>query len=91
MLQAYDFGLEPLKQNEIHGGYSIPSSAKIFMHILKGQGTDAQNNVVCANAGLAIAAVENTDPKTGFEKAMDSLKSGKALKSFETLIDLSKN
>ena len=91
MLQAYDFGLEPLKQNEIHGGYSVPSSAKIFMHILKGQGTDAQNNVVCANAGLAIATVENTDPKTGFEKAMDSLKSGKALKSFETLIDLSKN
>ena len=91
MMHAEDFGVSTTKQNEILGGHSIATSAKIFMHILKGQGTDAQNQVVCANAGLAIATVENTDPKTGYLKAMASLKSGKALKSFETLINLSKN
>ena len=60
------------------------------MHILQGQGTDAQNHVVCANAGLAISTVENTSVISGFEKAMESLKSGNALKRFETLIELSK-
>lgn len=90
ILQADDFGVQQLKQKEIHGGDSVESSAKIFMHILQGQGTDAQNHVVCANAGLAISTVENTSVKNGFEKAMESLKSGNALKRFETLIELSK-
>jgi anthranilate phosphoribosyltransferase len=91
LINASHFGVDSLKQKEIHGGDSIKKSAKIFMHILNGQGTDAQNHVVCANAALAIATIENTSIKNGFSKAMVSLKSGKALNSFKTLIELSKN
>ncbi len=90
ILEASDFGLEPLKESEIAGGDSIAASAKIFLNILQGKGTQAQQNVVCANAGMAIATVQNLSPKEGFEKAKESLKSGKALKALRKLQELSK-
>lgn len=91
IINPSNFKLEKLKQHEIHGGNSIESSAKIFMHILQGQGTHAQNHVVCANAALAISTVNNTPIENSFKIAKESLLSGKALNSFKTLIDLSKN
>ena len=90
ILEASDFGLEPLKESEIAGGDSIAASAEIFLNILQGKGTQAQQNVVCANAGMAIATVQNLSPKEGFEKAKESLKSGKALKALRKLQELSK-
>tara|TARA_R110002020_G_scaffold387546_1_gene598227 strand:+ start:32612 stop:33604 length:993 start_codon:yes stop_codon:yes gene_type:complete len=89
MLTAEDFGVSQIKQEEIYGGDSIESSAKIFMEVISGKGTEAQNNVVSANAGMAIATVENLSPKAGFEKAKESLLSGKALEKLNKLIELS--
>ena len=57
---------------------------------IRGKGTIAQNTVVAANAGIAIATVNKIDFKDGFELAKDSLLSGSAKKSFEKLIELSK-
>ncbi|MFL0352202.1 anthranilate phosphoribosyltransferase [Xanthomarina sp. GH4-25] len=91
MINPEDFGVEVLNQSNIHGGDSIASSAKIFTHILKGQGTQAQNNVVCANAAMAIATVTNKSVEESFELAKESLLGGKALNSFKTLVKLSKN
>lgn len=91
MLKPEDFGVNPIRSSEIVGGDSIEESAQIFMDILKGQGTEAQNNVVCANAGIAIATVENSSPKDGFEKAKESLLSGKGLNALKKLQELSKN
>lgn len=91
MLSPEDLGLETLEQNSIYGGNSIESAAKIFMDVISGLGTEAQNNVVCANAGLAIATVKGISHRDGFELAKESLQSGKAKKSLETLIQLSKN
>lgn len=90
MLEASDFGLEPLQPSEIAGGGSIESSANIFLDILTGKGSAAQQNVVCANAGMAIATAEGLSPKEGFEKAKESLLSGKALKSLQKLQELSR-
>lgn len=90
ILEASDFGLEPLKESEIAGGDSIAASAEIFLNILNGTGTQAQQNVVCANAGMAIATAQSLSPKEGFEKAKESLLSGKALKSLKKLQELSK-
>lgn len=89
ILSPKDFGLEKVKAGEILGGDDIGSSAQIFMEVLKGKGTTAQNNVVCANAGIAIATVKGCTPKEGFEKAMESLLSGKGLNALETLQKLS--
>ena len=85
------FATETLTQNAIHGGETIESSAKIFTQILDGYGTDAQNNVVCANAALAIDTVKEIGIRESFQLAKESLLSGIAKRSFETLVKLSKN
>ncbi|MDY8134189.1 anthranilate phosphoribosyltransferase [Aquimarina sp. 2201CG5-10] len=90
MLTPQDFGVSALKQEDITGGDSISESAEIFMNILNGKGTDAQNNVVCANAGMAIATVEGLQPKEGFERAKESLLSGKGLTALKKVQELSK-
>ncbi|WP_418509581.1 anthranilate phosphoribosyltransferase [Corallibacter sp.] len=89
VLNPSDFGIDTLNQNAIHGGNSIESSAKIFMHVLQGQGTEAQNHVVCANAALAISTVKNTSIQESFELAKQSLMSGNAKKRFDKLVALS--
>ncbi|RSK39148.1 anthranilate phosphoribosyltransferase [Mangrovimonas spongiae] len=89
ILKPSDFNSETFKQSAIHGGNSIKSSAKIFEHILSGFGTEAQNNVVCANAALAISTVKHCNLEDAYNLAYDSLKSGKAKVSFNTLIQLS--
>lgn len=89
MLKPVDFGVNQIKQSDIVGGESIEDSAQIFLAILGGKGTEPQNNVVCANAGIAIATVENCTPKEGFEKAKESLLSGKGLSTLQKLQKLS--
>ena len=44
-----------------------------FMNILKGNGTVAQNNVVCVNAGLAVATAQNCSLEEGFTKAYGNI------------------
>lgn len=91
MLTPDHFGLESLQQSDIYGGDSVASSANIFTHILDGQGTDAQNNVVCANAAMAIDTVKQIGIHDSFELAKESLLGGNAKEKFETLVKLSKN
>lgn len=91
MLKPEDFGVPSVKQSEIVGGEGIEDSAQIFLDVLHGRGTEAQNNVVCANAGIAIATVKSLSPKEGFEQAKESLLSGKGLQALKKLQDLSKN
>ncbi len=90
VLNASDFGVSELKQKDIYGGDSVASSAKIFNQVLDGNGTEAQNNVVCANAALAISTVKNTHIGDSFNLAKESLMTGKAKNSFKTLVELSK-
>ena len=85
MLQPQDFGVTALEPVAIYGGDSVAASAKIFMDVISGRGSQAQNHVVCANAGMAIATVKGGTPKEGFEQAKESLMSGKALKKLQQL------
>lgn len=85
MLKPADFGVSVISASEIVGGEGIPESAQIFMNVLNGRGTEAQNNVVCANAGVAISTVNNLTPKEGFEIAKESLLNGKGLKALKKL------
>jgi anthranilate phosphoribosyltransferase len=90
MLEPTDLGLKQISQSDIFGGETVESSAKIFKNIISGKGTEAQNNVVCANAGLAIATVNNISHKEGLILAKESLANGSANASLEKLIELSK-
>ena len=55
------------------------------MNILNGKGTKGQNNVICANAGVAISLSRDLTIRQGFEIAKESLVSGNALESFNKL------
>lgn len=90
VLTPQDFGVLPLAANEIAGGDSVESSAAIFMNVIQNKGTQAQAQVVCANAGMAIATALNLTPMEGFEKAKESLESGNALSALQKLQNLSK-
>jgi len=90
ILYPNDFGVKSLNQVDIYGGDSVESSANIFVKILNGNGTEAQNNVVCANAALAISTVKNTSIEESFSMAMESIKNGQAKSKFENLVELSK-
>lgn len=89
MLSPSDFGVNGITATQISGGDSVEPAARIFVDILKGEGTEAQNNVVCANAGIAIHTVRKTDLKESFELAKESLLSGKAFQSFQKLQQIS--
>ena len=90
MFSPEDLGVSQIEQASIFGGNTIEDAAKIFLNIINGNGTEPQNNVVCANAGLAIATSKQIDHKEGFELAKESLLSGKGLKALKTLQELSK-
>ena len=89
LIAPQDFGLAPLDKRQISGGDTVPSSAAIFTAVLDGKGSPAQNDVVCANAAMAIATATDCTPLEGFEKAKDALLSGQAAKAFKTLQKLS--
>lgn len=79
-------GFDKLKPEEIAGGNTVPESADIFISVLVGEATAAQNNVVLVNAALAI---QTLNPGKSFAdcfyEAEESLASKKALISFKKL------
>ncbi len=83
------FGFNAVSLVEIHGGDTVEEAAKNFMTILKGEGTKAQNEVVLANAALAIKTHQKTEITEAIERAKDSLFGLKALQSFNELKQLS--
>jgi len=90
ILNPKSFNLSILNQEEIKGGTTTEASAKMFLDIISGNGTEAQNQVVLANAGLAISTVENCTILEGYHKAEESLKSLKALEKLKKLQQLSR-
>lgn len=89
MVIPADLGIEAISQKDIYGGKTVKESADIFVKVLKGEGTEAQNNVVCANAGLAISVANQVSHKDGFALAKESLKAKKALGVFSKLNEMS--
>jgi len=85
ILSPSELGVKTINQEDIYGGKTVEESAKIFMNILDGKATEAQSNVVCANAGLAISVAEKISHIEGFAMAKESLESKRALDSFKKL------
>ncbi|WP_299525722.1 anthranilate phosphoribosyltransferase [uncultured Lutibacter sp.] len=88
LITPEELGFISLKQSEIFGGDSVAASAKIFVSILDGEGTEAQNNSVLANAAFALKILDKTKSfETAFEEAKESLLSLKAKKCLTKLIN----
>lgn len=82
-----ELGLKRLNQSDIYGGNTVKEAAEIFISILNGEGTEAQNNAVLANAAFALKIIDNNKSfETAFEEAKDSLFGLKAKESLRKLI-----
>lgn len=90
IIKPSHFGVHQIQEMEIYGGNSEQESAEIFLKIISGKGTEAQNNVVCANAAVAISTMKKIPFLAAFELAEESLKKGLAKRSLEKLIQISK-
>lgn len=90
IIQPEEINLKTINENEITAGISIEDSAEIFIDILIGNGTDAQNNVVLINTAYALQTINNEPIDKCFEEAKKSLFDKKALNSFNKLIKISK-
>lgn len=87
LISPEELGLKTLEQSEIYGGDSVADSAKIFLAILDGKGTEAQNNAVLTNAAFALKTFEhNKSFEVAFEEAKSSLLGLKAKESLTKLI-----
>ncbi len=88
LAEPMDLNLLRLNADELKGGNTVEESAKLFMTILEGNGTDAQNAAVIANAGMAIFCghqKEGLEP--ALQKAKLALESKAALGCFRKLIE----
>ncbi len=90
ILGSEDFNLKNIDSKNIIGGKDIKSSSKIFMDVLNGNGSTDQENVVCANASLAIALSKDISIIEAFNQAKESIKTKNALKCFNDLINIMK-
>ncbi len=84
---AYQLGKRIVSPEDIYGGNSPEDAAKIFLKILKGEGTWAQNAVVLANAAMALHTTQKYGGyETCMNMAVESLESGKAYESLKKVI-----
>jgi anthranilate phosphoribosyltransferase len=89
MMTPEQLGKRMVSAQDIHGGNSVEEAAKIFVRILKGEGTWAQNAVVLANASMALhctGVYEKYDD--AYQAAVQSLDSGKANDVLKKLIEM---
>ena len=89
ILPFSEFISKALKKEEVMGGKTMEESAAIFLKILNGEGTQAQNEVIYANTAIAIRIL---DPKLNLEeakwKARESLESKMAHHHFQQVLEL---
>lgn len=84
-----ELGYAPTLPEDLSGGGSVDEASAIFMNILSGRGTQAQNDVVLANAELALRCYYPEKPAADcHDMARESLISGKALAALKKLIAL---
>jgi anthranilate phosphoribosyltransferase len=80
--------LSRINYEDIKGGETVEESAKLFLSILEGNGTQQQNSVVIANAGMALfCAKQKAGIAVAMSQAKEALLSGKALQSFKNLLN----
>ena len=88
ILSLADMGFSKVSVQDIKGGDTVESSAKIFMDVLNGIGSDVQNKVVLSNAALAIRTIKPSESFADcYDEAENSLLGKKALTSFKTLLN----
>lgn len=89
IMTPLQLGKRMVMPEDIYGGNTVEEAAKLFMKIIKGEGSWAQHAVVLANAAMALYSTGRyTDYDAAYAAAVESLESKKAYKALENLINL---
>ena len=89
VLTPVDLGLKYVKHEDIFGGDTAEDAMKIFDNVLAGTATEAQKNVVIANAACALSVMDkNLSMPDSVALARESLESGKALQCLKTFVEI---
>ena len=87
IVSANELGKRIVFPEDLAGGDTVEASAQIFLKIIKGEGTMAQNAVVLANAAAALFATQKYNTyNDAYAAAVESLDSQKAYQALEQLI-----
>ena len=89
IISPEELGNMTVTPKDIYGGSTTDEAAKIFITILKGEGSKAQNAVVLANSAIALQCLDKyQNYEECYRVAEESLQSGKALQSLKKLVDI---
>jgi anthranilate phosphoribosyltransferase len=86
IMSAETLGKRTVNAADIYGGETVEEAAKIFMSVLKGEGSWSQNAVVLANSAMALQCTgKYSSYEECYQRAVESLESGKALEVLKKL------
>lgn len=89
ILTPEQLGKRMVMPEDIYGGNTAEEAARLFVKIIKGEGSWAQNAVVLANAAMALFGTgKYTSYDDAYAVAVESLESKKAYQTLEQLINL---
>lgn len=84
-----NFGFKRAQMSEIYGGQTAEEAKAIFDNVLMDKATEAQKNVVIANAGFAIHIInQQKSVEDCMAEARESIESGRALATLKKFIEL---
>ena len=82
-------GKRMVEPQDIYGGNTVEEAAKIFLKVIKGEGSWAQSAVVLANAAMALNCTGNyATYDDAYHAAVESLESGKAYRALTKLVEM---
>ncbi|MCL6523197.1 MAG: anthranilate phosphoribosyltransferase [Thermoflavifilum sp.] len=85
-------GKRSVHPTDLYGGGSVEESVKLFVKILKGEGSWAQHAVVLANAAMGLYCCgAYPSYEDCYQAAVESLESGAGYRSLQTLLEMQKN
>jgi len=89
ILSPEDMNLKRTGHDDLFGGNTAREAARVFNNIINGNGTEAHNSVVIANAAMGLKCIYgNKSVEECVEQARESLLGKKALGALKKLIDL---
>jgi len=87
ILSPEQLGKRIVEAKDIYGGNTSEEAMKIFIKIIKGEGTWPQNAVVLANAAMALFCTQHYPSyNDAYHAAVESLESGKAHACLQKLL-----
>ena len=85
--ESYNF--KRAQMSEIYGGQTAEEAKAIFDNVLMDKATEAQKNVVIANAGFAIHIInQQKSVEDCMAEARESIESGRALATLKKFVEL---